>query len=204
MIRRTCSLALLALLLALGCDDMRTPGPDGGGGDGGSPSIDAAGVDAAGIDAGAGDAGGGADAGMSLADVGLTFSGCAPDFSGPLVVLRNTTSIAVSAASPLTGSIQLALEDPPGTVAISTQHRIDSGSVINVIAGSTWTNIALNSADVLSGAIADPIGGTVEIRTYDEAAGMVDVSFDAVTLQSASDGSICQVDGRLRTFGLSF
>ena len=142
---------------------------------------------------------------MSLADVGLTFSGgCSPDFSGDLVVIRNTQSIAVSASSPLTGSIQLALEDPLGTVAISTQHRVDSGSVINVIAGSTWTNIALESAGVLSGSLPDPIGGTLEIRTYDEVAGMVDVSFDAVTLQNPSDGSVCQVDGRLRTFGLSF
>lgn len=203
MIRRACSLAPLALLLALGCDDSRTPAPDGGGGDGGSPGVDAAGLDAAGGSDAALDAGG--DAGMSLADVGLTFSGgCSPDFSGDLVVIRNTQSIAVSASSPLTGSIQLALEDPLGTVAISTQHRVDSGSVINVIAGSTWTNIALESAGVLSGSLPDPIGGTLEIRTYDEVAGMVDVSFDAVTLQNPSDGSVCQVDGRLRTFGLSF
>jgi len=123
-----------------------------------------------------------------------------------VVVVRNADSIAVSATSggALTGSIQLALEDAPGTIALSTMHRVDSGSVINVVVGTTWTNIAMDSSGVLGGTVTDPIGGTLTVRTYDEAGGMLDVDFTGVTLQNPSDGSICRIDGTLQTFGLSF
>ncbi|MFT5355569.1 MAG: hypothetical protein ACI9KE_002788 [Polyangiales bacterium] len=42
---------------------------------------------------------------------------------------------------------------------------------------STWTNIAMDSSGVLSGDVADPIGGTLNIATYDESVGMLDVTF---------------------------
>jgi len=202
------ALVLCAVLAAAGCDDSRPAGADGS-----VPRTDAGpggGSDAGATDAGPGggsDAGGGGvDAGPALADVDLTFSGCSPDFSGDVVVVRNADSIAVSSTSggALTGSVQLALEDAPGTLALSTMHRVDSGSVINVVVGTTWTNIAMDSAGVLGGTVTDPIGGTLTARTYDEAAGMIDVDFTGVTLQNPSDGTICRIDGTLRTFGLSF
>lgn len=170
---------------------------------------DASGTDSGGLDAGRVDSGGvdsgGVDAGRSMAQVDLTFSGCAPDFSGDVVVVTNAESIAVSATSggALTGSIQLDLDDVSGTVALSTQHRVDTGAVINVIIGTTWTNIAMDSR-VLAGEIPDPIGGTVRIDSYSRADGVMDLTFTGATLQNPSDGTICRVDGRLQTFGRSF
>lgn len=206
---RRATLVALALLWLIGCGDDRPSGTDGGGGGGADagPGSDAGGGEADGGGEGLDGGGGGTDAGPPAAEVGLTFSGdCAPDFGGDVVVVRNTDSIAVSSTrgGALVGSIQLALEDGPGTVNLSTQHRIDSGSVINVIVDTTWTNIAMDSAGVLGGTVTDPIGGQLTIRAYDEAAGMVDIDFAAVTLQNPSTGSICQIDGRLQTFRLSF
>lgn len=197
----------LAVGCLLGCDDGRPSTVDGGGG-GGTDAGSSADGGGGGTDGGGGttDGGGGTDAGPPAAEVGLTFSGCAPDFGGDVVVVRNPESIAVSSTrgGALTGSLQLALEDPPGTVNLSTQHRIDSGSVINLVIDTTWTNIAMDSAGVLGGTVTDPIGGQLVIRTYDEAAGMVDIDFVGVTLQNPSTGSICRIDGRLQTFRLSF
>ncbi len=197
-------LASTALALLIACDDGRPAGADGGGGaDAGGGGVDSGGVDGGGAGV---DGGGGADAAAPLADVALTFTGCAPDFGGDVVVVAGSDSIAVSSTrgATLVGSIQLALEDPPGPVELSTQHRVDSGSVINVVIDTSWTNIAMDSAAVIGGTARDPIGGQLVIRTYDEAAGLVDLDFVAVTLQNPSTGSICEVDGRLQTFGLSF
>lgn len=207
------SLACLALAASVaGCDDTRpSSGADAG------PNADAfvpPGTDAGpdGRDGGGagddGSVGPGTDAGMAEdpdAEVDLTFEGCSPDFSGDVLVVRNADSIAVSSTSggALTGSVQLALQDERGLVDLSTQHRVDTGAVINVVITTTWTNIAQDSAAVLSGEVADPIGGTLNVREYDEAAGRIDVEFDAATLQNPSDGTVCRVDGRLRTFRLS-
>ncbi|MFK7984430.1 MAG: hypothetical protein AB8I08_00235 [Sandaracinaceae bacterium] len=199
----------VVLLLASGCDsgprgtrDAGTPLVDGG------SMADGGGQDAGGeSDSGAAvDAGGELDGGASLAAVDLTFSGCSPSFDGDVVVVRNGESIAVSSTSggTLTGSIQLALEEDLGPVTLSTQHRVDSGSVINVVVGTTWTNIAMRSSEVLSGTLTDPIGGALQLRAYDEASGVIDVDFVGVTLQNPSDGTVCRVDGTLVTSGLSF
>jgi len=205
------ALCLLALPLLIGCDDGRPSELDAGGGvDAGPANADGGGgVDAGGddVDGGGGidGGGGGVDGGMPLADVGLTFSGCSPDFGGQTVVVSSSDSIAVTSVrgSTLVGSIQLALEDPVGTVDLSTQHRVDTGTVINLVIDTSWTNIAMDSAGVLGGTVTDPIGGQLVIRQYDEAAGLVDVQFNAVTLQNPSTGTVCQIDGQLQTFGLS-
>ena len=142
----------------------------------------------------------------SVAMVELTFGGgCALDLSGDVVVVRNAESIAISSTGAgAFASIQLALQDERGSVALGTQHRVDTGAVINVVTTSTWTNIAMDSSGVLSGEVADPIGGTLNVATYDEGAGMVDVTFHGVTLQNPGNGTLCAIDGRLRTSGLSF
>lgn len=172
-----------------------------------APAIDGGGVDASVRDAGASDVrvadASGPDV-PSLANIELTFAGCAPDLTGDVVVVQNAESIAISSTAGSFGSIQLALQDERGSVTLGTQHRVDTGAVINVVSGTTWTNIAMDSSGVLTGEVADPIGGTLNVATYDEGAGMLDVTFNAVTLQNPSDGSVCQIDGRLRTSGLSF
>ncbi|MFK8003318.1 MAG: hypothetical protein AB8H86_27355 [Polyangiales bacterium] len=204
-------LCLLFLLAACGDDDRVATDAstsdvavsDGGGTDAGP--ADASTADAGTTDAGSDDAAlPGADV-PSLAMVELSFAGCAPDLSGDVVVVRNAESIAISSTGAGSfGSIQLALQDQRGSVALGTQHRVDTGAVINVVSGTTWTNIAMDSAGVLSGEVADPIGGTLSVDNYDESAGMIDVTFSGVTLQNPSDGSVCQIDGRLQTSGLSF
>lgn len=207
--------ALVLLVLAMACGDDDRVATDASTSDaavGDVPSLDAPAVDS-GVDASVRDAGASdvqvADAPgpdvPSVANVELTFAGCAPDLSGDVVVVRNAESIAISSTGAGSfGSIQLALQDERGSVTLGTQHRVDTGAVINVVSGTTWTNIAMDSAGVLSGEVADPIGGTLGVDTYDEGAGMLDVTFNAVTLQNPSDGSVCQIDGRLRTSGLSF
>jgi len=213
--------ACLAILLVVACGDDDRGTVDGGpladaaiAADGGSigdagpprdagPRVDAGSVDAGSVDAGSS----GVDGGPPAADIDLSFGGgCAPDFSGDVVVVRNASSIAVSAtrAGALTGSVQLDLMDAPGTLELSSRHRVDSGSVVNVITTTTWTNLAMDSAGVLGGTVADPIGGSLQVDTYDEAAGRLDVRFVGVTLQNPSDGSLCTVDGRLETSRLSF
>lgn len=208
---------ILLLLFAVACGDDDRTSFDVGPRDSASVDVslsdvgtlDANRADVATRDASAGDVGQadapGADA-PSPATVELTFEGCAPDFSGDVVVVRNAESIAVSSTSggALGGSIQLALQDERGSVSLSTQHRVDTGAVINVITTSTWTNIAMDSSGVLTGEIADPIGGSLNVVTYDEGTGMLDVTFNAVTLQNPGDGTVCQIDGRLRTRSLSF
>ncbi|MCB9602174.1 MAG: hypothetical protein H6722_14095 [Sandaracinus sp.] len=197
----------LFLLLAIACgDDDRAPLVDGGS----FPSDAGERADGGTFDAGtpSGEDGGtpGSDAGTSNARVDLTFSGCTPSFDENVVVVRNGESVAVSATSGggLTGSVQVALDGLSGTQMLSSRHRVDTGAVINVIVGTTWTNLARDSGPVLSGGAPDPIGGTLRIDAYDRGAAILDLTFVGVTLQNPSDGMVCRVDGRLQTFGPSF
>ena len=187
-----------SILLWLGCDDGRPSSLDDAG------ARDDAGA-GPGSDAGASDAGPGpgADAGAPPAVVGLTFDGCAPDFGGDLVVTANAESIAVGSlrGGALAASLQLALAEPPGTIALSTRHRVDSGTVINLVIDSTWTNIARDSGGVLGGSVADPIGGQLVVRAHDRAAARLDVDFVGVTLENPGTGVSCRIDGRLETLG---
>jgi len=201
---------LLSMCLLLGCgDDGRSPtrGPvdAGPGGADFGPAFDGGPAFDAGPAADLG--GGGVDGGPPAADVGLTFGGgCAPTFDGDVVVVRNSESIAVSATSAgaLTGSVQLDLDGAGATETLSSQHRVDTGQVINVITSTTWTNLAMDSGPVLGGEAADPIGGTLTITAYRPDEGVLDITFAGVTLQNPSDGTLCTVDGRLQTFRLSF
>ncbi|MAQ19033.1 MAG: hypothetical protein CMN30_30070 [Sandaracinus sp.] len=147
------------------------------------------------------------DAGSPAAEVDLTFGGtCAPRFDGDVVVVRNAESIAISATDggALEGSVQLDLDGAGSTETLSSQHRVDTAQVVNVITDTTWTNLAMDSGSVLGGSAPDPIAGTLTIADYRPADGVLDVTFAGVVLQNPSDGSLCEVDGRLRTFRLSF
>ena len=206
-------LFVLSALLCLwvGCGDDRgradafvdsEPSSDSAFADTSSTDSSAADTLVAPVDSATVDTGGSPDA-----QVDLVFNGgCSPRFDGSVVVVRNAESIAVSATSggALTGSIQLALETAPGTIGVSTRDRVDNMNVINVIEGTTFTNIARDSAAVLSEGAPDPIQGSLSVTRYEEAAGEIDVSFSNVTLQNPSDGRLCMINGRLQTFGLSF
>lgn len=175
----------------------------------GGPASDAGFVDAGfGRDAGSRDAGsahdagsrdaGFRDAGPPAATVGLTFNGCAADFGGDLVVSYNG-SIAVGSlrSSALTSSLQFDL-DGPGTMALSSRHRVDTQQVVNlVILPTTWTNLSTDP-NVLSGTAPDPIGGTLVVREYVPSAGRLDIDFLQVTLANTTTGGVCRIDGNLR------
>lgn len=147
----------------------------------------------------------------SMADVDLTFTGCAATFDGELVVLQSMSSVSVTSRSGrfLTGSIDLLLDGQSGELALSSRHRLETGVIINLIistleARGTWTNMSTD-ADVLAGLVRDPIGGTLRVHAYDRVSAMMDLTFDGVTLQKHSaEGTVCRIDGRLRTFGPSF
>lgn len=134
---------------------------------------------------------------MADAEVGLTFTGtCSPDFSGMIVVASNADSVAVSATGNFS-SVQLALQDPPASIAISTAERVANGDVINVVSqNTTWSNI--------SSARPDPIGGTLVVNDYQEQAGIFDVVFQNVVLENVQNQSLCTVNGSLKAFGTSF
>jgi len=127
----------------------------------------------------------------------ITFAGCSPDFGGALVVVANNDSLAISTLdSSVFSSIQFFFGAATGAVELSTAHRVDSGFVLNVTAGTTWTNISTDSVD--------PIGGTITINQYDEQGGIVDLLFSNVSIQNPSDKSVCTLNGTVVTTGLSF
>jgi hypothetical protein len=130
--------------------------------------------------------------------VGLTFSGCSPDFSGQLVALSGSGSMVVaSATAPANGEVQLHLTETSGTISLSSMERVQTGDVVNVLAGTTWTNAQISTG-------GDPISGTITIHSYDESAAQADLTFTAVMLQNVEDYSICQVDGTLVSTGSTY
>ena len=76
---------------------------------------------------------------------------------------------------------------------------------INVMAGQQlWTNMALDAGPVMMGRVQDPITGTLTIDQYNEDTSTVDLRFQDVTLQNMRDGSLCVINGRLRTNGQTY
>ncbi len=136
------------------------------------------------------------------ADVGVTFDGCPAAFEGKLNVVASAGSIGVSSidGSSLTGSLTMNLGDLKGTQELSTRQRMTAKTVINVVAGGgVWTNMSKNGP--VKGKAVDPISGSIDIDEFDAATGKSDVTFNAVTLQNPSDGTICTLNGTVQTFG---
>lgn len=162
--------------------DATTAGSDSGGseGDGGSSSGDT----------GAGQGGGTID---------VTLTGCDVDLGGTVVVSYNG-SLGVASiydmGATLSGSFQFDL-DGTGVMQLSSQHRVDTGNVVNLVdvAQGTWTNL---DADALTGA-PDTIGGTLTINAWDPAAGISDLQLDGVSLLNTVNGNVCTIDGTIVT-----
>lgn len=143
---------------------------------------------------GSGESGG--DEGGGTIDVTLT--GCDVDLGGTVVVSYNgslgVASVYDNGAS-LTGSFQFDLQGT-GAIALSTQHRVDTGEVINLVdTSTTWTNL---DSDSLSGGV-DRIGGTLTVNTWDPANGVSDIAFDGVSLLNVVTGNVCTIDGTIVT-----
>lgn len=134
---------------------------------------------------------------MDEAKVNLTFTGCAPSFTGDLVVVSNADSVAISTTVAPISNLQLALSATSGAIAISTAERVANGDVINLVTmNTTWTNI--------SSARPDPIAGSLTINDYQEQAGILDLVFHDVVLENVQDHGLCTINGTVTTTGTSF
>lgn len=133
---------------------------------------------------------------MSKAQASLTFSGCNPQLTD-LIVSANSDTIAVAnRLAPASGDFEFQLNST-GAVALSTQERVQSGDVIDLVAdGETYTNV--------SSVMPDPISGTLTINQYNIGAGLLDLAFDHVVLEGVEDHALCTISGTLKTTGLSF
>ena len=135
----------------------------------------------------------GSDEGGGSIDVTLT--GCDVDFGGTVVVSYNgslgVASVYDSGAT-LTGSFQFDL-DGPATFQLSTQHRVDTMTIVNMvdIGQGTWTNL---DSDALSGGV-DSIGGTLDVQVWEPSEGRAEIVFDSVSLMNVSTGNVCTIDG---------
>ncbi len=140
---------------------------------------------------------GGGEMGGGTIDV--TLDGCDVDLGGTVVVSYNG-SLGVASVydggATLTGSFQFEL-DGAGTMELSTQHRVDTGNVVNMveIAQGTWTNL---DADSLAGGM-DRIGGTLVINEWDPASGISDIELQSVSLLNVVNGNVCTIDGTIVT-----
>ena len=131
--------------------------------------------------------------------IDVTLRGCDVDLGGTVVVTYNG-SLGIASVyddgATLTGSFQFEL-DGPGTMALSSQHRVDTGNVINMVETSqgTWTNL---DSDALAGS-PDRIGGTLVVNTWDPASGVSDLELQGVSLLNVASGNVCTVDGTIVT-----
>lgn len=168
-----------------------------------APPVDAGGPVDTGVSADTGvpiDAGT-PDSGPPAGAVNLRFTGCSPDFGGEIVVSYNG-SLGIGSlgagGSTLLASLQFDLGNYRNSIPLSTQHRIDTGVVVNLVAPNTWTNIAQDSR-VYTGEIPDPIRGVLQVDNYQAAQGITDITFIDVTLQNVVDDSLCTINGSVQT-----
>ena len=129
-------------------------------------------------------------------EIDVTLTGCSVDFAGSVVVTYNgslgVASVYDSGAT-LTGSFQFDL-DGAGTLQLSSQHRVDTGTVINMvdIAQGTWTNL---DSDALVPGGVDTIGGTLVVESWNPSEGEAVIGFQGVSLRNVVDGGVCTIDG---------
>ena len=138
---------------------------------------------------------------MGGGTIDVTLSGCEIDLGGTVVVSYNgslgVASVYDNGAS-LSGSFQFDQLEV-GTIELSSQHRVDTGMVVNLVdTTSTWTNL---DAAALGGGV-DTISGTLTVETWAPARGQSLLQFDAVTLRNVVDGGLCTVDGTIETTAL--
>ncbi len=135
--------------------------------------------------------------------IDVTLTGCEIDFGGTVVVTYNGSLGVASvydAGATLSGSFQFDLDGTTGDMALSTQHRIDTGNVINMVetAQGTWTNIDGAAA----GGGADRIGGTLSVDVWNPSEGQAELSFNGVTLVNVVSDTVCTIDGTITTDSL--
>lgn len=128
--------------------------------------------------------------------IDVTLDGCDIDFGGTVVVSFNG-SLGVASVyddgATLTGSFQFDL-DGEGTMMLSTQHRVDTGNVINMVDNlGTWTNIDGDSF----GNEVDRISGTLVVENWNPSQGQASFTFQDVSLLHVSNGNVCTINGTI-------
>ena len=85
----------------------------------------------------------------------------------------------------------------PDSFELSTQHRIDTGTVINLVdpQQGTWTNLDSDSFE--SG--QDDVSGTLDVSSWAPAQGVSTIEFAGVSLVHVVDGTVCIINGSLET-----
>jgi len=156
-----------------------------------------------------GNVGGGGDTPNPRApDLDVTFSGdCSPNFNAMVTVTSGGGNVNVTSSNMggLTGAVYMGFPQGVATYTLSTQQRLDTQTVINVMVGQQiWTNMTTDLMAVRSGRIPDPVNGTVEVREFDSELARADVTFRNVNLQNMRNGSICTLNGRLVTRGTMY
>ncbi len=135
--------------------------------------------------------------------IDVTLTGCDVDFGGTVVVTYNgslgVASVYDSGAT-LSGSFQFDLDGSTGDMELSTQHRIDTNNVVNMVdtGQGTWTNID----GAASGSGVDRISGTLTIDVWDPSEGRAELAFDGVTLVNIVSDTVCTIDGTITTASL--
>jgi len=141
-------------------------------------------------------------------DIDVTFSGaCTPNFNAMVTVSGGGGNVNLTSSNMggLTGAVYMGFPQGIATYTLSTQQRMDTQTVINVMVGQQiWTNLTTDLMAVRSGRIPDPISGTVEVREFDSDLARANVTFNNVNLQNMRNGSICTLNGRLVTRGTMY
>ncbi|MFT5354749.1 MAG: hypothetical protein ACI9KE_001957 [Polyangiales bacterium] len=135
--------------------------------------------------------------------INLQFSGaCSPRFDiGRIMVNTGSGVISITAAGmELHGSLNVKVRHT-GETLINTS-MITEGVIVQVMANDNfWMGIARDTQGVLSGHTEDPISGTIHARQFDGATAQADLTFENVVIQQSENGSLCTINGTLRTYG---
>lgn len=129
--------------------------------------------------------------------IDVTLDGCTIDLDGTVVVSYNGSLGVASVydSSTLTGSFQFDIP-APGTMQLSTQHRVDTQTVVNLVdTTSTWTNLDPDSF----GDAEDRVSGTLAVTDWNPSEGQSSIAFTDVSLVNVVDYSVCTINGTIET-----
>ncbi len=140
--------------------------------------------------------------------VDVRFTGdCDARFTSRLMVTSSSGQVSVmsSGLTGVTGLVTMSFPQGTGVYNLSTQQRMDTQTLVNVMVGQRyWMNMTLDFAALSSGRIQDPITGRATVTEFDADLARTDVTFENVTVQNGQDGSLCTLNGRIQTFGVTY
>jgi eukaryotic-like serine/threonine-protein kinase len=142
--------------------------------------------------------------------IDLTISGeCHPRFDRRVSVITtemHLISIGCAENDVMIGGLTIVPANArmEGTIELTRENYMNSAMTVTLSDSRErrWGNYVWNW-DVRPDP-DDPVRGSVTFHRWDPDHGIVDVTFSRVTLRSAENGTLCHVDGRVRTFGLTW